>query len=109
MDNSEQSINNSEQGNTSINNSETSQINEDNINKISEKMNKSNNTKGNSCSLESSSDASKSYYENTFGIKFYSEDASKNVLNKMFKGQRVNENVLLYETSTDKILFQFYF
>ena len=109
LDNSEQSINNSEQGNTSINNSETSQINEDNINKISEKMNKSNNTKGNSCSLESSSDASKSYYENTFGIKFYSEDASKNVLNKMFKGQRVNENVLLYETSTDKIPYSIYF
>ena len=109
LDNSEQSINNSEQGNTSINNSETSQINEDNTNKISEKMNKSNNTKGNSCSLESSSDASKSYYENTFGIKFYSEDASKNVLNKMFKGQRVNENVLLYETSTDKIPYSIYF
>ena len=109
LDNSEQSINNSEQGNTSINNSETSQINEDNTNKISEKMNKSNNTKGNSCSLESSSDASKSYYENTFGIKFYSEDASKNVLNKMFKGQRVNENVLLYETSTDKIPYSMYF
>ena len=72
-------------------------------------MNKSNNTKGNSCSLESSSDASKSYYENTFGIKFYSEDASKNVLNKMFKGQRVNENVLLYETSTDKIPYSIYF
>lgn len=109
LDNSEQSINNSEQGNTSINNSEASQINEDNTNKISEKMNKSNNTKGNSCSLESSSDASKSYYENTFGIKFYSEDASKNVLNKMFKGQRVNENVLLYETSTDKIPYSMYF
>ena len=109
LDNSEQSINNSEQSKTSINNSETSQINEDNINKISEKMNKSNNTKGNSCSLESSSDASKSYYENTFGIKFYSEDASKNVLNKMFKGQRVNENVLLYETSTDKIPYSIYF
>ena len=110
LDNSDQSVTNSEQSNnTSINNPETNKENDDNINKITEKMDKSNSIKGNSCSIETSSDVSKSYYENTFGIKFYSEDASKNVLNKMFKGQRVNENVLLYETSTDKIPYGMYF
>ena len=118
LDNSEQNNINSEQN--SNNNINTQEINEDkekgnntgnndNINKIAEKMENEKKKGGNSCSIESSSEISKSYYENTVGIKFYSEDASKNVLNKMFKGQRVNENVLLSEISTDKIPYRIYF
>ena len=109
LDNSEQSNNNPEQKGNSINENETSEDKDGEINQIAKKMNDDKKNRSNSCSIENSSDASQSYYENTFGIKFYSEDASKNVLNKMFKGQRINENTLLSEISTGKIPYSIYF
>ena len=65
--------------------------------------------KGKSSSMESSSENTKSFYENTIGIKFYSKDISKSTLNKIFKGQKINENLLLKDISTDKIPYIMYF
>ena len=56
---------------------------------------------------------SKSYYENTLGIKFYQSDIAQKALNSMFKNQRINDSVVLQRVSTDKIpysiLFNFLF
>ena len=53
----------------------------------------------------SKEDKSKSYLENTLGIKFYQNDLAKNQLNKMFKNQRVNDSIILSRTPTNKIPF----
>ena len=98
---------NKEESSGILSNNESMESKDDNINKIAEKMDDT--KKDVSNSIESSSDASKSYYENTFGIKFYSEDVTKKALNKIFKGQKIDENVLLSEISTDKIPFSLYF
>ena len=108
LDNSEQKLNHSKEANN--NNHETKEDKEkdkeNNLNKIAEKTETN---KGNSKSLESSSDVSQSYYENTFGIKFYSEDVSKAALNNIFKGQKINENLLLSEIPTKRIPYSMYF
>jgi hypothetical protein len=82
---------------------------EDRLDKIAEKMETNIETKGASSSAENSSEKNtKSYYENTIGIKFYSKDISKSTLNKIFKGQKINETLLLSEISTDKIPYSMY-
>ena len=81
---------------------------EDRLEKIAEKMENNIETKGASSSAENSSENAKSYYENTIGIKFYSKDISKSTLNKIFKGQKINETLLLSEISTDKIPYSMY-
>ena len=48
---------------------------------------------------------SKSYFENTLGIKFYENDIAKKALNSMFRNQRINDSVVLSRISTDKIPF----
>ena len=106
IENSEQNSEQSkEENNNTVNNinTETSNNSDNNINRIVEKTNVEN-----SNSIESSSDAPKSYYENTLGIKFYTEDVSKTALNKIFQGQKINENVLS-EISTDEIPYSLYF
>ena len=49
-----------------------------------------------------SKESSKSY-EDTLGIKFYNGDIAKKSLNIIFKGQKINEKLLLSETSTNEI------
>jgi hypothetical protein len=55
----------------------------------------------------------KSYLENTLGIKFYQNDISKKTLNNMFGNQGVNETVTLSKISTSyipySVLFNFLF
>ena len=74
--------------------------------KIAEKIEKKND-KITEDSKESSE--SKEYYENTFGIKFYNEDLTKKTLNKLFKGQKVNDNVLLSRIPPVKIPWTTFF
>lgn len=101
--------NNEQNSNSNIDNSQNKDLqkNEDNNNtdKIAEKIiNK--NTSMSSSEQNSSND---DYYENTFGIKFYNEDVAKTELNKLFKGQKINEKVLLSQISTDQIPYYIYF
>ena len=101
--------NNEQNSNSNIDNSQNKDLqkNEDNNNtdKIAEKIiNK--NTSMSSSEQNSSND---DYYENTFGIKFYNEDVTKTELNKLFKGQKINEKVLLSQISTDQIPYYIYF
>ena len=55
--------------------------------------------------VDDSKTNSKSYIENTLGIKFYENDIAKNTLNTIFKNQRINDSVVLSKISTDKIPF----
>lgn len=101
-------INANPEKNDNNNQTELSEDKDKNINEIVEKMEENKQIKDNSNSVETSSDVSKSYYENTFGIKFYSEDASKKALNQIFQGQRINEKGILSEISTEKIPYNMY-
>ena len=50
------------------------------------------------------------YYENTLGIKFYDNvDLTKKALNKIFKGQKVNEKNVLAEIDTNNMPCSMYF
>ena len=84
---------------------EKKEENNNNTNEKSEDNNDSNISS--SDSKECSQD--KGYYEDEYGVKFYSEDASKYELNKIFKDQKINENVFLSEISTNKIPYYIYF
>ena len=53
--------------------------------------------------VDESNSNSKSYFENTLGIKFYENDIAKKALNSMFGNQRINDSVVLTRISTDKI------
>ena len=52
---------------------------------------------------------SKSYTENTVGIKFYQNNLYKKTLNKMFKDQTISESGILSKISTTKIEVSLYF
>ena len=52
---------------------------------------------------------SKSYEENTLGIKFYQNDLAKKTLNNMFRNQRVNDTLILSKISTNKIPYSIFF
>ena len=54
-------------------------------------------------------DKSKSYLENTLGIKFYQNDLAKKQLNKLFKNQRVNDSIVLSRVPTNKIPCSYFF
>ena len=60
-------------------------------------------------SNENDDDVSKSYIENSLGIKFYQNDLSRKELNNMFKNQDVNEIMILSKISTTKIPYLIYF
>ena len=77
---------------------------QDNIDKIASKMKEEK-------SMESSNNSStnEEYYENTFGIRFYNQDIAKSTLNKIFKGQKINENSVLSQVSTNKMPNYIYF
>ena len=62
--------------------------------------------KDNSCIDESKS---KSYLENTIGIKFYQNDLTKKQLNSMFKNQKVNDILIISKIPTSKIPVSYYF
>ena len=88
--------------------------NDNKIDKIAEKTEKEQMkdksvSENNSSEVSGSNDGSKSYFENTVGIKFYTEDINKKDLNKMFQNQRINESLALSEISTDKIPYSMYF
>ena len=51
----------------------------------------------------------KSYLENTLGIKFYQNDISKKALNTMFGNQRVNETIVISKISTSYIPYSVFF
>lgn len=51
----------------------------------------------------------KSYLENTLGIKFYQTDISKKALNNMFGNQGVNETVVLSKIPTHYIPYSVFF
>ena len=53
--------------------------------------------------ISNDKDTSESYIENTFGIKFYQDDLSKNQLNKLFNNQKVNDSILLSKISPTDI------
>ena len=79
----------------------------------STKNNGVNYTNGNNSNNDSSSKTedsnSKSYLENTLGIKFYQNDISKKALNKMFYNQRVNDQVLLSKIPPNNIPYSIFF
>ena len=54
-------------------------------------------------------DKSRSYLENSLGIKFYQNDLAKNQLNNIFKNQRVNDSIVLSRTPTNKIPCSYFF
>ena len=53
--------------------------------------------------VDESKTKSKSYYENTLGIKFYENDIAKTALNSMFRNQTINDTIILSRISTDEI------
>ena len=92
-----------QKNNNNINNTQSKGGNSNNNNDIiSEKTDNNDiSSKGSSVGTE--------YYEDDFGIKFYNKDISKQELNKIFKGQKINEKLLLNKISTDKIPCYIYF
>lgn len=52
---------------------------------------------------------SKSYLENSLGIKFYQNDIAKKQLNSMFKNQKLNDLVVLSKIPTKKIPISYFF
>ena len=89
------------------------ELNEDNIKEmnqpdaISEKIELKNNQKEH---VSKEITESKVYYEDTLGVKFYKdEDLTKKALNKIFKGQKVNEKIVLSGIITNKIPCSIYF
>ena len=105
-DNPEQNDNNMSRSiKIELNEENSKEINETDA--ISEKMEIKNNRKeGDSKEITESKD----YYENTLGVKFYEdEDITKKALNKIFKGQKVDEKTLLSGIITNKIPCSIYF
>ena len=94
-------LTNEENKNESTNDKSDEENSDSNIDKITEKMSQENNIE--SSEEKGSSTTNDEYYENTFGIKFYNKDIKKSTLNKIFKGQKVNESTLLSQIPTDKI------
>ena len=77
-------------------------------NKAIDYYNKSNNDSLSRNNSNSESN-SKSYYENTLGIKIYQKDLAQKTLNSMFGNQRINDSILLQRVSTDKIPYSILF
>ena len=100
-------LTNEENKNESTNDKSDEENSDSNIDKITEKMSQENNIE--SSEEKGSSTTNDEYYENTFGIKFYNKDIKKSTLNKIFKGQKVNESTLLSQIPTDKIPCYIYF
>ena len=95
-----------------INLSNTKNLNNIDTTKVSSinNTNVTNNTNTNndiSSKIEDSN--TKSYIENSLGIKFYQNDISKKTLNSMFGNQKVNESGMISNVSTDMIPYHIYF
>ena len=50
-----------------------------------------------------------SYYENTLGVKFYDKDISNIKLDALFKGQTVDENLILSGISVNNVSYYLFF
>ena len=120
LDNDDKKINNdltNKNGNNNNNNNDE-EIKNDKVeektenfldNDISEENTNITNKRKKEEDKENSEYESKSYIENTIGIKFYTEDISKKKLNSIFKGQKIGDYNILSEISVNIIPYSFYF
>ena len=105
LDNNEENNNNNK-----INDTHTNEESVDKNNITDEKSEKSEDCNSNfSSSNSKESSTKKEYYVDEFGIKFYNQDITKQELNKIFKDQKINENIFLSGISTNNIPYSIYF
>ena len=94
--------------NDSISSKDSKEKSNNSIDKIIEKIKSKNKSNKNSDTISKASSNGTDVYENSLGVKFYNQDISKQELNKIFKGQKINEQFFLYKIPTNDISFYAY-
>ena len=106
-------LDNNEENNNKINDTHSNEesIDKSNKNNITDEKSEDNNNSNSNFSSSNSKESStcKEYYVDEFGIKFYNQDFSKQELNKIFKDQKIDENIFLSGISTNRIPYSLYF